>query len=150
MDTLHPLAIHMPLALIFLWPVVDGLGLKLNSPHLMRLGLALLVAAVLLALFATATGQAAFDEAVRRGVDPKLLRSHSDDADRVPWLLLAVLAARVWLPKKLAHRGHALALLLGLLTWPIAFGVGQSGGRLVYEHGVGVWRSAVDGGAAKR
>jgi uncharacterized membrane protein len=150
MDTLHPLAIHMPLALIFLWPLVDGLGLKLNSPHLMRLGLAMLGAAVLFALFATATGQAAFEAAVEAGVEPKLLRTHTDDADRVPWILLAVLGARAWLPKKLGHRGHAFALLLGLLVWPVAFGVGRTGGALVYEHGVGVWKSAIDGGAAKR
>lgn len=150
MDTLHPLAIHMPLALIFLWPLVDGLGLKLDSTHLKRLGLAMLGGAALFALFATVTGQAAFDEAVRQGVDPKLLRTHTENADLMPWVLLAVLAARAWLPRKLSHRGHALALLLGLLVWPLALGVGKSGGALVYEHGVGVWKTAIDGGGAKR
>ena len=47
METLHPAAIHMPLALVLLWPIIDGLGLKIGSPHLMRLGLGLLVAAAL-------------------------------------------------------------------------------------------------------
>lgn len=139
MDTLHPMAIHMPLALILLWPWVDGLGLKLSSPHLMRLGFGLLGLTAITSLFATATGQAAFDEAVRRGIDAELLRTHTDNADLMPWILLLLAAARAWVPKKFGPRGHALVLVAGLLVWPLAIDVGDSGGALVFEHGVGVW-----------
>lgn len=139
METLHPVAIHLPLVLVVLWPLVDGLGLKLDSPHLRRMGLALLVTAALGSLFATATGQAAFDVAVQKGVDPALLRTHTDKADLMPWLLMALAALRAWLPTKFGTKGHAGALALGLALWPLAFGVGRTGGALVYEHGVGVW-----------
>lgn len=144
MDTLHPAAIHLPLALVLLWPIVDGLGLWTKSSHLQRLGLGLLVFAAVVSLFATATGQAAFDEAVRRGIDPQLLRTHSEDADLMPWALLAVAGLRAWLPNKLGAKGHAVVLVLGLALMPFALSVGRSGGKLVYEHGVGVWVGSPD------
>ncbi len=138
MESLHPVAIHLPLVLVFLWPVVDGLGLRLNSPHLQRLGMGVLVLAAVSSLFATATGQAAFDAAVAQGADPALLRTHTDNADLMPWILMALTALRAWLPTKWGTRGHAAAVLLGVCLVPLAFVVGQSGGKLVYEHGVGV------------
>lgn len=144
MDTLHPAAIHLPLALVLLWPIVDGLGLWAKSPHLSRLALGLLVLAAVASLFATATGQAAFDEAVRRGVDGALLRTHTEDADLMPWALLALAGLRAWLPTKLGGKGRGVALALGLLLIPFAFSVGRSGGKLVYEHGVGVWAGSPD------
>lgn len=150
MDALHPAAIHLPLVLVFLWPLIDGLGLAIGSTHLTRLGLGLLGFAALCALFATATGQAAFDVAVERGVDPKLLRTHTEDADLVPWLLLALTALRAWLPTKLGKRGHGIALALGFAMWPFALSVGRSGGALVYEHGVGVRAEPVVEPPAKR
>lgn len=139
MDALHPAAIHAPLTLLVLWPLVDGLGLWRKSPHLMRLGFGLLGLATILALVATATGQAAFDVAVAKGVDPGLLRTHTDDADLLPWLLLALCALRAWLPQKVGAKGHAAALVLGLGLAGFGLTVGRSGGALVYEHGVGVW-----------
>ncbi|CAN0576110.1 unnamed protein product, partial [Laminaria digitata] len=105
---------------------------------LQRLGLALLALAAISSLFATATGQAAFDAAVAQGVDPALLRTHTDNADLMPWILMALTALRAWLPTKWGTRGHAAAVLLGACLVPLGFVVGQSGGKLVYEHGVGV------------
>lgn len=151
MDTLHPVAIHLPLVLIFLWPLVDGLGLWTKSVALQRLALGLLVLAGVSAIAATATGQAAFDVAAAQGVDPKLMRTHTEDADVVPWLVLAVAAARAWLPTKLGAKGQAVALVLGVALWPFVIGVGSTGGALVYEHGVGVRAgSGVDGDGEQR
>lgn len=144
MHALHPAVIHMPLVLVLLWPVIDGVGLKLQSPHLMRLGLVLLLLGALTSLMATVTGQAAFDEALVHGVDATLLRTHTSDADMMPWALLTLSALRAWVPTKFGIRGHAGVLVLGLLLWPFALGVGNSGGELVYEHGVGVWSDASD------
>lgn len=152
MESLHPVAIHLPLVLVFLWPVVDGLGLRLRSPHLQRLGLALLALAAVSSLFATATGQAAFDVAVAQGTDPALLRTHTDNADLMPWIFMVLTALRAWLPSKWGARGHAAAVALGVCVVPLAFVVGQSGGKLVYQHGVGVQagQPPVAGQAPKR
>ncbi len=144
MHTLHPAAVHMPLVLVILWPVIDAIGLKLKSVHLMRLGLALLVLGALMSVVATATGQAAFDEALAHGVDAALLRTHTADADMMPWALLALAALRAWVPTKFGARGHAGVIVLALPLCAFAVGVGNSGGELVYEHGVGVWTGASD------
>lgn len=138
MEALHPIAIHLPIVLIFLAPVIDALGLFTNSPHLSRLAVGFYVAIVLTALFATATGQAAFDVAVEAGVSGELLTTHADDANLVPWLSIVVVVVRFVGPQKLGRNGRVLALVAGLALWPFIYLVGNSGGALVYEHGVGV------------
>lgn len=138
MDELHPMATHLPIALALVWPLVDLLGLALKRPDVSRVGFGLLILAVVASLFATATGQAAFDEAVSLGIDPKTLNTHADDANLMPWALLLLVAIRWGAAQKLKTRGQVLGIVLGLLLWPFIVGVGRSGGALVYQHGVGV------------
>ncbi len=133
----HPFAIHLPLVLIFLWPLIDGLGLLLHQPILSRLGFGLLCLAAVGSLVATATGQAAFDAALARH-SAELLNTHAELANVMPWSLLALAALRGFGAAKWGKTGHLLALGCSLGTWYLVFVVGQSGGRLVYEHGVGV------------
>ena len=94
METWHPMAVHLPIALILLWPIIDALGLALKRPDLSALALGLLCATVAISLFATATGQFAYDAAIADGVDPGLLATHADNANLVPWVLLLIAAAR--------------------------------------------------------
>jgi uncharacterized membrane protein len=135
---LHPIAIHFPIALALLWPVIDLLGLLLKKPDLSRLGLGLLGFALLSSLVATATGQAAFDQALAAKVAPELLNTHADDANLLPWLWLLLLVARFLLAQRLGRVGHGAAIGLGVLALLFVYQVGKSGGELVYRHGVGV------------
>ncbi len=144
METWHPMAVHLPIALILLWPVVDGLGIVLKRPDLSGLALGLLCAAAVFSLFATATGQFAYDAAAATGVRRRLMDTHADYANLVPWLLLLLAAGRAWLPGKLGRAGHGLVLVAGLAMAGFIVFVGASGGKLVYEHGVGVKRSALN------
>jgi uncharacterized membrane protein len=137
-EALHPVAIHLPIALILLAPIVDALGLFTNSTHLSRLAVGFYVAIVVTALFATATGQAAFDVAVEGGVTGELLNTHADDANLVPWLSIVVVVVRFVAPQKLGRAGRFVALALGVALWPFIYLVGDSGGDLVYQHGIGV------------
>jgi uncharacterized membrane protein len=136
----HPVAVHFPIVLIVLWPLLDLAGLVLSRPDLCRAALALLGVAVIASLVATVTGDSAFHAAVEAKVDPELLNTHADNANLVPWVLLGVLAARAFLPRKLGKRGHAAAIVLGMSSWWLIYAVGQTGGALVFEHGVGVQR----------
>ncbi len=138
MEALHPIAIHLPIVLILLAPVIDALGLFTDSKHLSRLAVGFYVAIVVSSLFATATGQAAFDVAVESGVSGELLTTHADDANLVPWLSIVVVVLRFVAPQKLGRPGRMLALVAGLAMWPFIYLVGDSGGALVYEHGIGV------------
>jgi uncharacterized membrane protein len=135
---LHPIAIHLPITLILLWPVIDAVGLLLKRTEVCSVALALLLLGVVVSLVATATGQAAFDAALAKGADPAVLNTHADDANLVPWLLLLVAAVRWAGAHKLKTKGHVAAIVFGVLMWPYVISVGNSGGKLVYEHAIGV------------
>ena len=144
MDSWHPMAVHLPIAMILLWPVIDALGLLLKRTDLCGLALGLLCTAAVVSLFATATGQFAYDAAVAEGFDRRLLDTHADYANLVPWLLLMLAAARAWLPGRLGRIGHGLTIALGAAAGAFIVVVGATGGDLVYEHGVGVKRPAAE------
>jgi uncharacterized membrane protein len=132
------MAVHFPIALVFLWPVIDAVGLLLKRADVSRVGLALLLLAVGVSLFATATGQAAFEAAIAKGVDAEVLNTHADDANLIPWALVLVAAVRFLGAQKLKAKGQIAGIVLGVLLWPLVIRTGDSGGRLVFEHAVGV------------
>lgn len=133
----HAATVHLPIGLILIWPFVDGLGLLLRQPMVSRTGMALLVVATVSSLFATATGQAEFYEAMEAGVSVEQLNTHADYANMMPWLLVVLTGLRFWLPTKLSVAGAWLVVALGLGQIAFTAMVGHSGGVLVYEHGVG-------------
>lgn len=142
MATLHPMAVHLPIAIALLWPLIDLIGLLTKRPDLSRLAIGLLGLGLVTALFGTVTGQAAYDAALDLGRAPSLLDGHAQDADLVPWLMLLVLALRTGGAAKLGRGAVIAALVAGVLLAGFVVGVGRSGGALVYEHGVGVSREA--------
>lgn len=141
MSTLHPLATHLPIALAMLWPLVDLVGVWLGRPDVSRTAVGLLGLGIAAALVATVTGQAAYDAAIAAGRSPELLDTHGDPAGLVPWALLALGALRTAGVQKFGRVAHVSALLLGLAAAIWVGFIGHTGGRLVYEHGVGVQRS---------
>lgn len=138
MESLHPLAIHVPIGVVLLWPLIDAAGLILKRADISLTALALLILAIPAALFATMTGQAAYDAAIAAGASPDVLNSHADLADLVPWLLLVAAVVRIVGPKRAGAKGHWLAIVCGLAIAALVVNVGYSGGQLVYVHGVGV------------
>jgi uncharacterized membrane protein len=138
MSPVHPLLVHLPIALILLWPIVDGLGLWLKRSDVSRVGVALLGLAFIASLAAMVSGQQSFDAAVAQHVDPQLLNTHADKAAPLPWVLLAVLFARTFGVLKLKRRAHVASIVVGALLWPWIWVVGSSGGDLVFGHAIGV------------
>ncbi len=138
MDRLHPMAVHLPIVLVLLWPIIDAVGVLFKRMEICQVALALLMLAIVTSLFATATGQAAFDAALAKGADPQVLNTHADNANLMPWLLLLLEAARWGGAFKLKKKGHIAAIVLGLFMWPFVIAVGDSGGKLVYEHAIGI------------
>jgi uncharacterized membrane protein len=138
MAGLHPLAVHFPIVLAFVWPVLDLVGLLTKRDDISRVALGILVTAVISSLFATVTGQAAFDLAIEAGISPELLNSHADDASLIPWLLLLVLVVRTVGVLKLGKRGHIAAIAAGFAACFLVYRAGETGGALVYRHGIGV------------
>lgn len=140
--SVHAAAAHFPLALGLVWPWVDLAGFVLRRPPVSWTAVALLSTAMVVSVVSTATGQTELDAAFAAGVDIELLQSHGDLAATVPWALAGVLALRIYLPTKLGRIGHGLGWALGLASGLLLLQVGQTGGALVYEHGVGIERAA--------
>ncbi len=138
METWHPFAVHLPITLILLWPIFEGVAVYTRSKPLDYVAIAVGVVAIFAAVFATATGQAAFDAALARDVSPDLLNSHASDANLMPWLLIIIAAARFGLAQKFGRPGRIATVVLGFVLAGFLVTVGQSGGALVFEHGVGV------------
>jgi uncharacterized membrane protein len=136
----HPLVIHFPIALIILWPIVEGIGLWTRRTDISHVALGFLVLALLASFIGTVTGQAAFDAAIERGANAEVLRLHSDKGDLVPWVMFIVVFMRTVGVLKLGRRAQIASVVLGVLVWMLIWQVGDTGGELVYRHGVGVER----------
>jgi uncharacterized membrane protein len=137
MESLHPLIVHFPIALLLTAVGVDGLALLLKRPSLHRLALWNLSLGVL--------GAAA---AVVSGLQAEVVGKHSFEIWQViEWhkrlgfstLILGLLSASWRIAKKdqLAPRVRLITMLLevalvGTLSWGA-----HLGGRLVYDFGVG-------------
>jgi uncharacterized membrane protein len=134
MGALHPLLIHLPIALLLLWPLVDLAGLAAKRADVSLTAFGLLLLALPSSLVATLSGQSAYEAALERGFSPQLLDGHADLAGLVPWLVLALLFARGFGPRRL----RPLWISLGLALASMVVWVAKSGGGLVYGHAVGV------------
>ena len=82
--------------------------------------------------------KAAYDVAIANGVAPAVLDQHASKADLVPWLLLVLAVLRVGGVRKLGRPAQIGAIAGGIALAIFVIVVGNSGGTLVFEHGVGV------------
>lgn len=138
---LHPMAVHLPIGLVLLYPFLELAAAVTRRRELSIVALSVLGVAVVSSLFASTTGEAAYDAAVEVGYAHEILETHEELAERVPWLLIAGFAVRFYLELKTKFGAWVGAALgLGLIAFIIR--VGDTGGELVYQHGVGVKRGA--------
>lgn len=132
------MAVHFPLVLATLYPLVEGLALFKPTPALNGVSAGWLFLLLGSGFVAVVSGQFAMDDAQAAGYTQAVLSTHSDFGDAFPWAVLGVVAARFGLGHRFGSRGRKWALGLALLLWPLAWKTGQTGGVLVFEHGVGV------------
>ena len=137
MESVHPLAIHFPIALLMTSLLLDGLALLLKRPRLHRvalwnLGLGTLGAAV----------------AVLTGLQAARIAKHSFEIHRVMELhrklgiatliLTGLLTSwRLFTRDRLSPKTRALTLLVMLVITGVTSLGAHLGGRLVYEFGLG-------------
>jgi len=134
---LHPMAVHLPIAIILLYPFFELAAAVTRKKELAVVALVFLGVGALTSLLATTTGEAAYDAAIAAGFEHAVLEDHESVAEMVPWLLLGIFGVRLFLALK-ASFGPWVGVGLGVAMAGFVLRVGQSGGDLVYEHGVGV------------
>ena len=145
MDTLplHPMVVHLPIALAVLMPVLSGgLLLAWSRGWLPKRAWLLTVAAQALllgsGLLAMQTGEADEDR-VERIVPDRAIEAHEEAAEVFTWAGGGVLVL-VLLPFVLGNgrpaRAVALAGVAGTaVVLFLGYRVGEAGGELVYRHG---------------
>lgn len=148
-DSLHPLIIHFPIALLMVAPlfVLAGLVCKDCGKWIHLAALALMVMGTLGAFVAVSTGEAAAELALRTPAVEAALEHHEEMAETtqvvfailtsiyallviVPWAMRKPLPARVLIP---AH-GAFVLLFGGSLV--LLVNTAHQGGLLVHEYGV--------------
>jgi uncharacterized membrane protein len=141
----HPLLVHFPIALLCAAVAVDLVGwacwcnkpLRQAATLLYGLGTVGAVAAYL-------AGRAASQATWFPGMAQAVLRQHWDWAWRTVWFFGLVTLVRLMFlhPSRRDPRPAVVAAfaLVGLIGIGLLLETGDRGGRLVYQHGVGVAR----------
>lgn len=142
---LHPLVVHIPLALAVLLPVVVAvvlwLDLRGKAPRSAWYAAAALAALLTVgAFFSVKTGEAE-EDTVEELIPETALESHEERAESFLWASLAPLVILVSLSsmRKMEWRraGGVTALVASVAVAGMAILVGESGGSLVYQHNAG-------------
>ena len=137
MESIHPILVHFPLALLMASFLVEGLALALRRPVLHVVSLWNLGMGVLGAVGAVLSGRQAMAMAKHSMEIYEVMGIH----ERVGYLVLLggvlILAWRVLLRDSGGPRSRWAAwLALGMVCAGMAYGA-HLGGRMVYEFGVG-------------
>jgi uncharacterized membrane protein len=139
---LHPLVVHFPISLLAAAALVDVIGLFWRSSRGMRMGAVVLYAAGAVgALAAYVTGNQAAETVVMPTEAIVTLNTHQDLAFYTliffgTFALVRIVLAILRPDPSMAFR--IPVVVVGILGQVLVWQTGEQGGRLVFEHGVGV------------
>ncbi len=137
MESVHPLIVHFPIALILTALVLDLLAVSLNKPHLHRIALWNLSLGTLGAGVAVLTGLQAAEVAKHSFEIWQVMEWHERLGITTLILGLMVVAWRWWKRDQFSRRARLLVLAV-MMVMASTLGLGgYLGGRMVYEFGVG-------------
>jgi uncharacterized membrane protein len=142
---LHPLVVHFPIALLLTAAGLDVVGWALRCNRSLRfVATALYVLGTLAIVAAYLTGRAAAGTVWLPGMAHAAVKEHWDWAFRTVCFFTILTVVRLVLLWRVraAPRPALIALLTlaGLLGAVLLGETGDRGGRLVYQHGVGITR----------
>lgn len=140
---IHPIVIHFPIALAFISLCFDLGRWFWGRARLIEAGFwggstPLLIAAMLGAFVSVATGLVAESSAPQTEVVGELIESHETAAFVVSGGLAVLAFWRIALRGRFPRRGAYLYLALLLLVTLVLLYGAFLGGKMVYNHGVGV------------
>ena len=137
----HPIIVHFPIALLLTSVFFDFLALLLKPQSaLQTAAFYLLILGVLFGIAAGISGDSAAQALSESHHFHPDIQVHADFANGTIWLSILLLVSRAYF----TIRGHffsgwkAAYLILGLVTACLLSMTGYLGGRLVFEHGLGV------------
>lgn len=144
---IHPLIVHFPIALLVAAVVTDLLGVVMaRRPGLREAATWLYCAGAAGAIAAYLTGSNAADSMLLPAEVTPLVDVHDNWAFRTTALFTLLAAARVALPRFVTLKAPAWwgALAVALVGTGMLYETAEHGGRLVFEHGLGVQAITTD------
>ena len=137
MESVHPLVVHFPIALLLTALLLDFIAVGLKRPAFHRLALWNLTLGTLGAGAAVLTGLRAEDAAKHSFEIWRILELHQRLGITTLILGIMVTSWRWWKRDQLSRRARVLTMA-GMLAMASTISVGAYlGGRMVYEFGVG-------------
>ena len=138
----HALIVHLPIGLLVTAVVADLVALLRRDPStVMTVSTGLYVAGTVTLVAAFLTGRSAAPEVYTPGMAQAIVAQHWDSALWCVWYIGLLAAGRVGLhfAARKSRRSITAALAVaGLAGLLLLTNTAELGGRLVYEHGVGV------------
>jgi uncharacterized membrane protein len=138
---LHPMFVHLPIALAVALPLASGLVIwkidhRQASCHIWRIVVVLALVLAIGGSVAATTGESD-EEAVEAFVPEAALETHEERAEVFCYLawFVAVIAAVGLLQGSAGRIARFLATGSSVLLLVVAIGVGHAGAELVYHHG---------------
>lgn len=137
MESVHPMVVHFPIALLMTALLLDGLALILKRPHLHRIALWNLSLGTLGAGAAVWTGYRAAEIAKHSFEIHQVMELHRKLGIATLILGALLVLGRLWRRDRLGSGARGIALVLAVVMVGILSYGAHLGGRLVYEFGVG-------------
>ena len=137
----HPLVVHFPIALLIVSVLFDGIAVAGKREVFEKAALWNLIAGVLAAAMAVATGLLAEDIVPQFEVMQETMERHETLAYVTLGVFTLLLFWRVWKQGKFFVRYRAFYLLLAFVSMLSLGATAYYGGELVYKFGVGIQAS---------
>jgi uncharacterized membrane protein len=141
---LHPKIIHFPLVLFILYFIFEITGLLIKKDFLSKSAVVILLLGIFFAIISVISGNQAEQIFLKQKLNDlenyrKFINEHSEFASYSLWnfTLLTFLRIYFLLKKKLSSKIMYVIILLGLIGVILIILTGLSGGKLVYELGIG-------------
>ena len=144
---IHPAIVHFPIALAVVGALAEVVHLVLRKPWLRWMGPILLTVALMGAVGAYFTGNAAEDAVEDQGVPEKAIGGH-EQSGTIAMASIALAALLSWATRP-KDRGLPVAAAVAVIAAGITIYTGFLGGELVYVHGAGQVAPAGQTGAGR-
>jgi uncharacterized membrane protein len=132
---LHPMVIHFPIALFIMALVFETISLIFKNESLRQAAIYMYVTSALIMPLVIRTG---IWEAQKLGLRHPILDKHSQYAIGLMWLSLMSIPI-LWFINKEFQKYFKAALIIFFISSAVLVSlVGDKGGKMVFEYGVGV------------
>ena len=137
----HPPVVHFAIALILTGVLFDIAGFILNKESLKNAGFWAIIFGALSVWGAMFTGHFAeeiVEDAIKGTKAYELLEQHEKIGEILPWIVSVLAGFRVFLNFRPNKKLFILYMAAGLVVAGMVGFQGRLGGKMVFEHGVGV------------